>query len=209
MLLVSSLVPVFCGSAFKNKGVQLLLDAVLAYLPTPDEKKEHALDLNNNEEKIELVATNDKPLCALAFKLQETQFGQLTYMRVYQGKIGKGDFIVNNTNKKSVKVPRLMRMHSDEVETDLYAGDIVAVFDHASGDTFCLVEGYRRLIRMDERRIAVISLAVAPKDKAGANNFGKALQKFRKEDPTFHVHRDESPMKPSFLEWANCIWKFT
>jgi len=188
------LVPVLCGSAFKNKGVQLLLDAVTAYLPTPQEKKEHALDLSKNEEKFELFADNDKPLCALAFKLQETQFGQLTYMRVYQGKMAKGDFIVNNSNKKSVKVPRLVRMHSDKMEEiDVsYAGDIVAVFgiDCASGDTFSH-EGYEVSMQSMHVPDAVISLAVAPKEKAGANNFTKALQKFRKEDPTFRVHRDE------------------
>ncbi len=188
------LVPVFCGSAFKNKGVQLLLDAVLAYLPTPAEKKEHALDLSKGEEKFELFPDNDKPLVMLAFKLQETQFGQLTYMRVYQGKVSKGDFIINMTNKKSVKVPRLVRMHSDKME-DIdasYAGDIVAVFgiDCASGDTFCddRVQASMQSMHVPD---AVISLAVSPKSKDGANNFTKALQKFRKEDPTFRVHRDE------------------
>jgi elongation factor G len=188
------LCPVFCGSAFKNKGVQILLDAVTAYLPTPEEKKEHALDLSNNEEKIPLVPQNDKPLCALAFKLQETPFGQLTYMRVYQGKLGKGDFIVNTTTKRSLKVPRLVRMHSEKME-DIdasYSGDIVAVFgiDCASGDTFAH-EGYDVAMQSMHVPDAVISLAVSPKDKAGANNFSKALQKFRKEDPTFRVHRDE------------------
>jgi elongation factor G len=188
------LVPVFCGSAFKNKGVQLLLDGVLAYLPTPAEKKEFALDLNKNEEKFELFPENDKPLVMLAFKLQETQFGQLTYMRVYQGKVNKGDFIINMTNKKSIKVPRLVRMHSDKME-DIdasYAGDIVAVFgiDCASGDTFCddKIEASMQSMHVPD---AVISLAVSPKSKDGANNFTKALQKFRKEDPTFRVHRDE------------------
>jgi elongation factor G len=188
------LVPVFCGSAFKNKGVQKLLDGVLAYLPTPSEKKEFALDLNKNEEKFELFPDNDKPLVMLAFKLQETQFGQLTYMRVYQGKVSKGDFIINMTNKKSVKVPRLVRMHSDKME-DIdasFAGDIVAVFgiDCASGDTFCddRIQASMQSMHVPD---AVISLAVAPKSKDGANNFTKALQKFRKEDPTFRVHRDE------------------
>lgn len=188
------LVPLFCGSAFKNKAVQPLLDAVTHYLPNPSEKKEFALDLDKNEEKIDLVPSNDKPLCALAFKLQETPFGQLTYMRVYQGKMGKGDFIVNTTNKKSVKIPRLARMHADKMEElDVsYAGDIVAVFgiDCASGDTF-VVDGYNVSMQSMHVPDAVISLAVAPKDKAGANNFTKALQKFRKEDPTFRVHRDE------------------
>ncbi|WP_413288610.1 elongation factor G [Bdellovibrio sp. HCB337] len=188
------LVPVLCGSAFKNKGVQRLMDAVLYYLPSPAEKKEHALDLTKNEEKFELFPDNAKPLVSLAFKLAETPFGQLTYMRIYQGKMGKGDFIVNQTNKKTVKIPRLVRMHSDKMEDiDVaYAGDIVALFgiDCASGDTFCddRIEASMQSMHVPD---AVISLAVAPKNKEGANNFSKALQKFRKEDPTFRVHRDE------------------
>ncbi len=188
------LCPVFCGSAFKNKGVQLLLDGVIAYLPTPAEKKEHALDLTKDEEKFELFPDNDKPLVMLAFKLQETPFGQLTYMRVYQGKVSKGDFIYNQANKKSVKVPRLVRMHSDKMEDieTSYAGDIIAVFgvDCASGDTFCddRIQASMQSMHVPD---PVISLAIAPKTKDGVNNFSKALQKFRKEDPTFRVHRDE------------------
>lgn len=188
------LVPVLCGSAFKNKGVQRLIDAVTYYLPSPAEKKEQALDLDKNEEKFDLVPDNSKPLVSLAFKLQETPFGQLTYMRIYQGKMGKGDFVINQTNKKSVKIPRLVRMHSDkmdDIET-AYAGDIVALFgiDCASGDTFCDDKIHASMQSMHVPE-PVISLAVAPKDKAAANNFSKALQKFRKEDPTFRVHRDE------------------
>ncbi|HPI39519.1 MAG TPA: elongation factor G [Pseudobdellovibrionaceae bacterium] len=188
------LCPVFCGSAFKNKGVQKLLDAVTLYLPTPEEKKEHALDLDKGEEKVELFPDNEKPLVALAFKLQETQFGQLTYMRVYQGTLKKGEFATNTTTGKQIKIPRLVRMHSDKME-DIdasYAGDIVATFgvDCASGDTFS--DG-RVNYAMQSMHVpdAVISLAIAPKDKQGANNFSKALQKFKKEDPTFRVHRDE------------------
>ena len=188
------MVPVLCGSAFKNKGVQRLIDAVTYYLPSPAEKKEQALDLDKNEEKFDLVPDNNKPLVSLAFKLQETPFGQLTYMRIYQGKMGKGDFVINQTNKKSVKIPRLVRMHSDkmdDIET-AYAGDIVALFgiDCASGDTFCDDKIHASMQSMHVPE-PVISLAVAPKDKTAANNFSKALQKFRKEDPTFRVHRDE------------------
>lgn len=188
------LVPVFCGSAFKNKNVQHLLDAVNYYLPNPTEKVEYALDLTKNEEKFPLETSNDKPLVMLAFKLQETQFGQLTYMRVYQGTVRKGDFVINQSNKKSLKVPRLVRMHSDKME-DIevsYAGDIVAIFgvDCASGDTFCddKIEASMQSMHIAD---SVISLAIAPKSKEGTNNFTKALQKFRKEDPTFRVHRDE------------------
>ncbi|UXR65248.1 elongation factor G [Bdellovibrio bacteriovorus] len=188
------LVPVLCGSAFKNKGVQRLIDAVTFYLPSPAEKKEQALDLDKNEEKFDLVPDNNKPLVSLAFKLQETPFGQLTYMRIYQGKMGKGDFVINQTNKKSVKIPRLVRMHSDKMEDidTAYAGDIVALFgiDCASGDTFCDDKIHASMQSMHVPE-PVISLAVAPKDKTAANNFSKALQKFRKEDPTFRVHRDE------------------
>ncbi|WP_413292989.1 elongation factor G [Bdellovibrio sp. HCB185ZH] len=188
------LVPVLCGSAFKNKGVQRLMDAVTYYLPSPAEKKEQALDLNKNEEKFDLFPDPAKPLVSLAFKLQETPFGQLTYMRVYQGKMSKGDFIINQVNKKSVKIPRLVRMHSDKMEDidTSYAGDIVALFgiDCASGDTFCddRIQASMQSMHVPD---AVISLAVAPKDKTAANNFSKALQKFRKEDPTFRVARDE------------------
>lgn len=186
--------PVFCGSAFKNKGVQLLLDAVTYYLPTPAEKKETAFDLDKKEERFELLPDNSKPLVALAFKLQDTQFGQLTYMRIYQGQIKKGDFIVNTTNKKSVKVPRLVRMHSDKMEDiDVsHSGDIIALFgiDCASGDTFC-DENINAAMQSMHVPDPVISLAIAPKSKEGSNNFSKALQKFRKEDPTFRVYRDE------------------
>ncbi len=187
-------VPVFCGSAFKNKGVQLLLDAVALYLPTPEEKHEHALNLDKGEEKIELFPRDDKPLVALAFKLAQTQFGQLTYMRIYQGKVSTGDFITNTTDKKKVKVPRLVRMNSDKMDEigTAFAGDIVAFFgvDCASGDTF--TDGTHN-VSMQSMHVpdAVISLAIAPKDKLATNNFSKALQKFRKEDPTFRVHRDE------------------
>ena len=188
------MVPVLCGSAFKNKGVQRLMDAVTYYLPSPAEKKEQALDLSKNEEKFDLFPDPAKPLVSLAFKLQETPFGQLTYMRVYQGKMSKGDFIINQVNKKSVKIPRLVRMHSDKMEDidTSYAGDIVALFgiDCASGDTFCddRIQASMQSMHVPD---AVISLAVAPKDKTAANNFSKALQKFRKEDPTFRVARDE------------------
>ena len=188
------IVPVLCGSAFKNKGVQRLMDAVTYYLPSPAEKKEHALDLDKNEEKFELFPDSTKPTVALAFKLAETPFGQLTYMRVYQGKLAKGAFITNQTNKKAVKIPRLVRMHSDKMEDiDVAsAGDIVALFgiDCASGDTFCSEDIHASMQSMHVPD-SVISLAISPKDKAGANNFSKALQKFRKEDPTFRVHRDE------------------
>src|SRR6185437_14512190 len=120
------LTPVFMGSAYKNRGVQRLLDGVTDYLPRPTEVKNEGLDLDKNEEKLELTADPAKPLVALAFKLEDGRFGQLTYMRIYQGTMKKGDFITNMANQRKVKIPRLVRLHSDVME-DIevaYAGDI-------------------------------------------------------------------------------------
>ncbi|MFO1462315.1 MAG: elongation factor G [bacterium] len=187
-------IPVMMGSAYKNKGVQLLLDAVGYYLPDPSEVKNEAHDQRKDEEKIVLESNPDKPFVGLAFKLEDGRYGQLTYMRIYQGKVAKGDWIVNSTNEKKVKVPRLVRMHADEMhDIDVaYAGDIVAMFgvECASGDTF--TDGTIRYT-MTSMHVpnAVISLAVAPKDKGATANFSKALNRFSKEDPTFRVHRDE------------------
>jgi elongation factor G len=186
--------PVMTGSAYKNKGVQLLLDAVTYYLPAPTESENIALDQNNNEAKVVLESDAKKPFVALAFKLDEGRYGQLTYMRVYQGAVKKGDVIFNSTNDKKVKVPRLVQMHADEMHDveDAQAGDIVAFFgvDCASGDTFTDGTIKYTMTSMFVPN-AVISLAIAPKDKAGQANFSKALNKFTKEDPTFRVHRDE------------------
>ncbi|PKA55726.1 Elongation factor G, mitochondrial [Apostasia shenzhenica] len=109
-------VPVFMGSAFKNKGVQPLLDGVLNYLPCPSEVENHALDQNNSEEKVLLSGSPVGPLVALAFKLEEGRFGQLTYLRIYEGVIRKGEFMVNINTGKKIKIPRLVRMHADEME---------------------------------------------------------------------------------------------
>ncbi len=192
--LALNLTPVFMGSAYKNRGVQKLLDGVHDYLPNPSEIINEGLDLDKNEEKVELSSAPNKPLIALAFKLEDGRFGQLTYMRIYQGTMKKGDFITNTANGRKVKIPRLVRLHADEmVDIDTaHAGDIVALFgiDCSSGDTF--TDGTVN-IAMTSMFVpdAVISLAVQPKSKEGANNFSKALQKFRKEDPTFRVKRDE------------------
>lgn len=186
--------PVFCGSAYKNRGVQLLLDGVTDYLPNPTEVKNTGLDLDKAEAPVEVVSDPSKPLVAYAFKLDDGRYGQLTYMRIYQGTMKKGEFIINTSDQKKVKVPRIVKMHSNEMEDieQAYGGDIVALFgvDCATGDTFTDGSVNYAMTSMHVPN-AVISLAVAPKDKAGANNFSKALQKFRKEDPTFRVHRDE------------------
>jgi elongation factor G len=187
--------PVMTGSAFKNKGVQTLLDAVTYYLPNPNEVVNEGLDQNNKEEKIVIESDSSKGFIGLAFKLEDGRYGQLTYMRIYRGTVNKGDTIYNRANQdKKVKVPRLVRMHSDEMNDieSASAGDIVAMFgvECASGDTFC---DDNTNITMTSMFVPapVISLAVAPKDKAGLANFSKALNRFTKEDPTFRVHRDE------------------
>jgi elongation factor G len=188
------LTPVFCGSAYKNKAVQHLLDGVIYYLPNPKEVTNEAHDQAKGEAKVILESNEDKPFVGLAFKLEDGRYGQLTYMRIYQGKVAKGDFITNMTNGKKVKVPRLVRMHADEMHDieQSQAGDIVALFgvDCASGDTF--TDGTVKLT-MTSMHVpdAVISLAIAPKEKAGQVNFSKALNRFTREDPTFRVHRDE------------------
>ena len=186
--------PVFCGSAYKNKGVQLALDGVTEYLPDPTQCENHALDQEKGEEKVLLKTDPGNPLVALAFKLEDGRFGQLTYMRIYQGKMKKGQFITNIKNGRKVKIPRIVRLHADEMEDidEASAGDIVALFgvDCASGDTFTdgTVQYTMTSMYVPD---PVISLAIRPKEKSQADNFSKALAKFRKEDPTFQVHRDE------------------
>lgn len=186
--------PVLVGTAKMNKGVQTMLDAVVSYLPNPTEITNFALDVDKNEEEVPMQAEENKPLVMLAFKLEDGRFGQLTYMRIYQGVVKKGDFIYNSANKKKVKVPRLVRMHASEMNDieEARAGDIVAMFgvDCSSGDTF--TDGTINY-SMTSMHIPtpVIELSVKPKDKAGQVNFSKAMNRFQKEDPTFQVYRDE------------------
>ena len=187
-------VPVFMGSAFKNKGVQPLLDGVADYLPEPFQKENYALDRNNNEEPVLVSARSDDPLLALAFKLEETPYGQLTYMRIYQGTMKKGNYIHNVNDGKKLKLSRIVRMHSDDMEeiTEAGAGEVCAIFgvDCRSMDTFS--DGAMNLA-MSSMFVpeAVMSLAVKPKDTSKQANFAKALSKFTKEDPTLRLKLDE------------------
>jgi len=192
-VLTRKLIPVFMGSAYKNKGVQPLLDGVIHYLPNPSEVRNTALDLNDGEKEVELRSDPQEPLVALAFKLEEGQYGQLTYIRIYQGMLRKGDELYNPRLRRKFKVGRLIRMHAHEMEdiTEAVCGDIVALFgiDCASGDTFCS-PGINCSMTSMYIPAPVISLAVFPKDKASADQMAKALGRFTKEDPTFHTYVD-------------------
>jgi len=188
------LTPVFLGSAYKNKGVQKLLDAVLRYLPNPTEIENTGVDLDNDEAAVDIPSDPNKPTVALAFKLEDGRYGQLTYVRIYQGTLKKGGNIINTRTKKKHKVGRLVRMHSDKMEDieEASAGDIVALFgiECASGDTFC-DESVR--ISMTSMHVPkpVISLSIKPVDTKAQDNMGKALGRFVREDPTFRTKVDE------------------
>jgi elongation factor G len=190
--IANTFVPVFMGSAFKNKGVHPLLDGVADYLPSPTEVENVALDLQNNEEKVVMSGSPTDPLVGLAFKLEEGRFGQLTYMRLYQGRIARGDQIHSMETGDKVRVPKLARMHSNEMQEveEAVAGDIVAMFgvDTRSGTTFTDGRVKNSMTSMFVPD-PVVSLAIIPKDR-NSNSFSKALGRFTKEDPTFRVSVD-------------------
>ena len=187
------LCPVFMGSAYKNKGIQPLLDAVISYLPNPTEVENKALDLDNNEAEVILKSDENAKPVILAFKLEDGQFGQLTYIRIYQGKIKKGDTLLNTRTKKKFNVGRLVKMHASAMEdiSEAGCGEIAALFgiDCASGDTFCDPSLNYSMTSMFVPN-PVISLAIEPVDKKAADNMAKALNRFTKEDPTFQTYVD-------------------
>jgi elongation factor G len=204
--LAREIVPVMLGTAFKNKGVQELIDAVCRYLPSPEDRTIKATDLvatrkakdagetgDEAVKKVTLTTEADKPLVAMAFKTVVEAFGQLTYTRIYQGTLKKGETYLNSRMDKSTRIGRLLRMHADDRE-DIESGgpgDIIAVVgvDCASGDTFCGGDVSYALesIYVPE---PVIRLSIQPAQRDGADKLGKALERFRREDPTFRVMSD-------------------
>ncbi len=190
-VIARQITPVFMGSAYKNKGIQPLLDGITDLLPCPMDVENRALDMERDEATVVLNADNQKPTVALAFKLEDGSFGQLTYIRVYQGALVKGDTIVNIRTGKKVKVGRVIRMHADQMEDieSIPAGYIGALFgiDCASGDTFA-APGHSLTMSSMYVPDPVISLAITPVDHKSEINMSKALSRFTKEDPTFKVY---------------------
>ena len=192
------LTPVYMGSAFKNKGVQALLNAVARYLPSPLScaKPVAIKETKEGTEKFELEPDFEKPLVAMAFKITDEQFGQLTYTRIYQGVLNKGDTVYNTREKKKVRVGRMVRMNSNDRENidSAGAGDIIAMvgIDCASGDTFVKDDSMLDISCEGMHvPIPVIELSIKAKDKDQQAKMSKGLARFRKEDPTFHVFTDE------------------
>lgn len=184
--------PVLMGSALSNVGVQSVLDAVCDYLPNPSEVENIALNAADSEKPVSLVPSSEKPLVALAFKLEEGRFGQLTYLRIYQGTLKRGNYIYNVNSTKKIKVSRLVRMHSNDMEEieKVEAGGICALFgiECASGDTFTDGSVSYTMTSMFVPE-PVISLSLKPKSK-DTTSFSKALNRFQREDPTFRVQLD-------------------
>lgn len=189
-VLTRKITPVFMGSAYKNKGVQPLLDAVTRLLPCPADIENEALDTDQDEKPVVLSSNPEAPVVALAFKLEDGQYGQLTYIRVYQGSLKKADTVYNVRTGKKVKIGRLVRMHSDQMEDIemIPAGYIGALFgvDCSSGDTFAAAGQSLSMTSMFVPE-PVISLSIVPVDNKAQVNMSKALNRFTKEDPTFRT----------------------
>ncbi|MBN1222058.1 MAG: elongation factor G [Candidatus Aminicenantes bacterium] len=187
------LIPVFMGSAYRNKGVQPLLDAVVRYLPNPDDVANFAKDMNNDGKEVRLESDSETGAVALAFKLEDGPYGQLTYIRIYQGEIKKGDKLYNTRSQDTFRVGRLVKIHADTM-ADIpraVSGDIAALFgiECHSGDTF-VTPGLNYSLTSIFVPDPVISLAVQPVDTKSSNNLAKALNRFTKEDPTFRTYVD-------------------
>jgi elongation factor G len=185
--------PVYMGSAFKNKGVQPMLDAVLQFLPSPLDREVKGKDPKDEDKRVELTPDPSGPFVGMGFKIVDDPFGQLTFMRIYQGTITKGETYVNQRTSRKERFSRIVRMHSNKREEvdSASAGDIIAVMgiDSASGDTYAAERDFCTLETMFVPD-PVIKIAVSPKTRTDGDKMGKALQRFRKEDPTFRVATD-------------------
>lgn len=188
--------PTYCGSAFKNKGVQLVLDGVVDFLPSPLEVEPQAeVDLEGNETGELAVVDPEKPLRALAFKIMDDRYGALTFTRIYSGKIAKGDTVLNSATGKTERIGRIVEMHADSREEvdSAQAGDIVALIGMKNVNTGHTLCDRKQPATLEPMVFPdpVISIAIAPKDKAGAEKLGVALNKMVQEDPSFHVETDQ------------------
>jgi elongation factor G len=195
--LANEIVPAFCGSAFKNKGVQAVLDGAIEYLPAPNEVKAIKGSLPDDEEvEVSRSSSDEEPFSALAFKIATDPFvGTLTFIRVYSGVLSVGDGVMNSTKTKKERVGRMVQMHSNDRNEikEIRAGDIAACIglkDVTTGDTLCDLKDQVVLERMDFPE-PVISVAVEPKTKSDQEKMGIALGKLAQEDPSFRVHTDE------------------
>ncbi len=190
----NKIVPITCGTAFKNKGVQLLLDAVVDYMPSPLDVKAIEGELEDGS-KVARHSSEAEPFAALAFKIMTDPYvGRLTFLRVYSGKLSAGSYVLNATNGKKERISRLVQMYADQRNeiTDVYAGDICAAVglkDTTTGDTLC-EENAPIILEKMEFPEPVISVAIEPKTKADQDKMGIALQKLAEEDPSFRVKSD-------------------
>jgi elongation factor G len=191
--IAQQLCPVLVGSAYRNKGVQPLLDAVDRYLPSPLDREVFAKDHNNQGAETPLAPDPDAPLVAMAFKLVEEPFGQVTFVRIYQGTLSKGSFYFNSRQRRRTRISRILRIHADQKEDidSASAGDIVAVMgvECATGDTYC-ADGTDVSLESIYAAEPVIDLSIRPVKRADYDKLAKALHRFMREDPTFRVHVD-------------------
>src|SRR5208337_170615 len=205
--------PVLCGSAFKNKGIQTLLDAIVDYLPSPlDVPPVEGVDPRNLSHIETRKPDDNEPLSALAFKIINDPFGKLGFVRVYSGSLKTGDMVLNPRTSKTERVGRLVKMHADKREdvSEILAGDIcacVGMKELKTGDTLCDPQHPIALgaITFPE---TVISVAIEPRTKADQEKMGVALARLADEDPPSRCERMKIPGRRSSAAWANCIWRF-
>ena len=205
--------PVLCGTAFKNKGVQTLLDAVVDYLPSPlDVPPVEGIDPDDPEERVVRKADDKAPFAALGFKIMTDPFvGQLIFIRLYSGMLKTGDSVLNPRTGKTERIGRLLKMHANKREeiTEILAGDICAAVglkNLNTGDTICSENAPIALESIDFPA-PVIEVAIEPKTKADQEKMGMALAKLAQEDPTFKVRTDRRTGQTIISAWASCTWR--